>query len=159
MIDRLLNLLTALSLLLCVAVCVLCARSCAGTIVAVLMLGLLVVWRRSYKVSHEFTRYSRSRGVIFTISFGQFRLYCNRPARPNETTGFFHRRWAFAPTFDVNRSPMDHAHWRRGGFSYAHGENNETHTRYRLASVPIWLLFVLLGITAALMAAWPAAGR
>ena len=119
----------------------------------VALVVLLVAWRRSYKVSHEFSYYRPDRGVVFTLSIGQLRLYCNRPQAPHERAGFGHRVWRCAPTFDVRRSPMDHAYWRWGGFSYVRGENSETHTRYSLVSVPLWLAIVLVGVAAAIAAA------
>jgi hypothetical protein len=114
----------------------------------VFLLALLMVWWRSYRVSHEFCHYSRRSGVIFTVSKGQFRLYRNWPQELNDRTGFVHRVWRFAPTFDVNRSPMDQAYCRWGSFSYARGENDKTHTRYRLASIPIWFPILVLITTA-----------
>ena len=154
---RLLNLLTAvLLLLLCGVVAVLWVRGYRLTVFGLLLVFLLLVWRRSYKVSYVFGRYGRTSGVILTISWGQFRLYLNnRRAGLNETTGSFCRVWRFAPTFDVNRSPMDHTHWRLGGFSYAHGENTKTHVRYRLASLPIWVLTILLCVAAVALAGEP----
>ena len=100
-------------------------------------------------MSHEFCHFTPRRGMILTISGGQFRLYCNRPREPDTRAGFVHRVWRFAPSFDVGRGPMDHVYWRWGDFSYIRGENSDTHTRYRLVSAPIWLPILPLVIAGA----------
>jgi hypothetical protein len=110
------------------------------------------LWRRSYRVSHEFYWGRRDGAVILYVSFGQFRLFRSWPVQPppDQVLGLKWRTHSFAPMFSPTRMPADVVHIAAAGFTYASGRNPNTGTRYRVASIPIWLpgliaLIVLAG--------------
>ena len=79
--------------------------------------------------------------VVFYVSWGQFRLYRSRLAHPepNRVVAFERRTHPFATLFSPTRTPVDSVHLAAAGFTYASGQNPNTGTRYRVASIPIWL--------------------
>jgi hypothetical protein len=119
----------------------------------VVLVATAFLWRHSYRTTYQFCWRRRQGVVTFYVSWGQFRLYLNRYAKPDPdlTPGF--RRWTypFAPMFSTTRAQCDTIHIAAAGFTYASGRNPDTGTRYLVASVPIWLPTVVALVVAGVL--------
>jgi hypothetical protein len=135
MIRRVLNLLTALSLLLCVAV--------------------VALWVRSRSVCDQVTRFGGRYDCIAVSQYGWLRLRVDHLAGPISSAGVWERSAFPAARVRYNPGPFPFR-WRWAGFAAGYGSGGlaslTENDRYYLLGLPLWFPAALFAVPPAIRA-------